>query len=304
MKTSASVTEIISLHNACRLKLKESKVWMCVPAAGGWAASSLGSEAAACWALAAASLETVSFGLDKGIGEGRKCLGNPLKNQAPDLFHTWRSNGRFNARTYTLQLILVLFSGLKHSPLAALYRSCIATRRVADCHTASHTWCTCSARREEHRTHDLWLFFLPLFNFSRQVHPAHLLAVLAHNGFNPGRPQLLATQQTARHPITAYGLFYVIQAVYQAPAAAQERGGQDTTLNATANHPAATSVRWCQRKRLRISQISHPILSCSIASIFSARAITLFIISFSSSVRSGPGPGPGCMVQVPLSAKQ
>lgn len=33
--------------------------------------------------------------------------------------------------------------------------------------------------------------------------------------------------------------------------------------------------------------ISHPILSCSMASIFSARAITLFIISFSSSVRSG-----------------
>ncbi len=49
--------------------------------------------------------------------------------------------------------------------------------------------------------------------------------------------------------------------------------------------------------------ISHPILSCSMASIFSARAITLFIISFSSSVRSGPGPGPGCMVQLPLSAK-
>lgn len=163
MKTSASETEIISLHNACRLKLKESKVWMCVPAAGGWAASSLGLQAAACWALAAASLETVSFGLDKGIGEGRKCLGNPLKNQAPDLFHTWRSNGHFNARTYTLQLILVLFSGLKHSPLAALYRSCIATRRVADCHTASHTWCTCSAQREEHGTHDLWLFFFYLY---------------------------------------------------------------------------------------------------------------------------------------------
>ena len=49
--------------------------------------------------------------------------------------------------------------------------------------------------------------------------------------------------------------------------------------------------------------ISHPILSCSMASIFSARAITLFIISFSSSVKSGPGPGPGCMVQLPLSAK-
>lgn len=47
--------------------------------------------------------------------------------------------------------------------------------------------------------------------------------------------------------------------------------------------------------------VSYPILSCSMASIFSARAITLFIISFSSSVRSGPGPGPGCMVQLPLS---
>lgn len=29
-----------------------------------------------------------SLDLDKGMGEGRKCLGNPLKNQAPDLFHT------------------------------------------------------------------------------------------------------------------------------------------------------------------------------------------------------------------------
>lgn len=48
--------------------------------------------------------------------------------------------------------------------------------------------------------------------------------------------------------------------------------------------------------------ISHPILSCSMASIFSARAITLFIISFSSSVRSWPEPGPGCVVQLPLSA--
>lgn len=85
---SASATGMISLHNACGLKLKGSRVWMCVPAAGGWAASSLGLEAAASWALAAASLETVSFGLDKGIGDGRKCLGNPLKNQAPDLFHT------------------------------------------------------------------------------------------------------------------------------------------------------------------------------------------------------------------------
>lgn len=87
MKKSASVTEI-SLHNVCGLKLKGSKVWMCVPAACGWAASSLGSGGAASWALAAAFLETVSFGLDKGIGDGRKCLGNPLKNQAPDLFHT------------------------------------------------------------------------------------------------------------------------------------------------------------------------------------------------------------------------
>lgn len=85
---SASVAEFISLHITCSLKLEGSKVWMCVPATGGWAASSLGSEGAASWALAAASLETVSFGLDKGIGDGRKCLGNPLKNQAPDLFHT------------------------------------------------------------------------------------------------------------------------------------------------------------------------------------------------------------------------
>lgn len=84
-------------------------------------------------------------------------------------------------------------------------------------------------------------FFLPFFNFSRRVHPAHLFAVLAHNGFNPGRAELLPTQQTARHPVTTYGLFYIIQAVYQAPAAA--RWGQDTTLNATANHRAATSVR-------------------------------------------------------------
>lgn len=116
----------------------------------------------------------------------------------------------------------VLFTGLKHSPLAALCRSCIATRRVADCHTASHTWCTCSAQWEKHGNSWPLDFFLLLFNFSRQVHPAHLFAVLAHNGFNPGRPQLLPTQQTARHPVTAYGLFYVIQAVYQATAAAQE----------------------------------------------------------------------------------
>lgn len=57
-------------------------------------------------------------------------------------------------------------------------------------------------------------------------------------------------------------------------------------------------------KPLQVLQISHPILSCSMASIFSARAMTPFIISFSSSVRSGPGPGPGCMVQLALSAKQ
>lgn len=81
LKKSPSVTETLSLHNG-------SKAWMCVPAAGGWAASSLGSEGAACGALAAASLETFSFTFDKGIGDGRKCLGNPLKNQAPDLFHT------------------------------------------------------------------------------------------------------------------------------------------------------------------------------------------------------------------------
>ena len=49
--------------------------------------------------------------------------------------------------------------------------------------------------------------------------------------------------------------------------------------------------------------MAHPILSCSMASIFSARAITLFIISFSSSVRSGPEPDPGCLVQLPLWAK-
>lgn len=81
LKKSPSVTETLSLHNG-------SKAWMCVPAAGGWAASSLGSEGAACGALAAASFETFSFTFDKGIGDGRKCLGNPLKNQAPDLFHT------------------------------------------------------------------------------------------------------------------------------------------------------------------------------------------------------------------------
>lgn len=51
----------------------------------------------------------------------------------------------------------------------------------------------------------------------------------------------------------------------------------------------------------RFFSISYPILSCSMASIFSARAITQFIISFSSSVRSGPGLGPGFMVQLPLS---
>lgn len=42
-----------------------------------------------------------------------------------------------------------LFTGVKHSPLAVLCRSCIATPREADCHTAYHTWYTCSTRQEK-----------------------------------------------------------------------------------------------------------------------------------------------------------
>lgn len=276
---------------------------MCVPAAGGWAAFSLGSEGAASCALAAASLETVSFGLDKGIGDGRKCLGNPLKNQAPDLFHTWGTIGLFNAQTYILQLILVSFTDFKHLPLAALCRSCIATRRVADCRTGSHTWCTCSAKREERGTRDLWIFFYLYLTSADKCIQLTFLQSSHTTDLTPGDPSCSPHSRQRDIP-SPHTVFFISSRRFIKRLQQHREWGQDTTLNATANHPAATSVRWCQGKWLQISQISHPILSCSIASIFSARAITLFIISFSSSVRSGPGPGPGCMVQVPLSAKQ
>lgn len=53
----------------------------------GWVTACLGLEA---WASlgSAASWAPGSLALDNGIGDGKKCLGKPLKNQAPDLFHT------------------------------------------------------------------------------------------------------------------------------------------------------------------------------------------------------------------------
>lgn len=123
-------------------------------------------------------------------------------------------------------LVLLFFRGPNHSPLAVLCKSCRATQHVADCYTASHTWCTCSAQEgkikgyEELIVHKR-LFFSFFINFSRQMCPTHLFAVLTHHWVDPRWSQLLPTQQTARHPIPAHSLLHVIQAVYQAPAAAQ-----------------------------------------------------------------------------------
>lgn len=113
----------------------------------------------------------------------------------------------------------------------------------------------------------------------------HFFAVLTHDRADPGRAKLLSAQQTAGHPISTHRLLHVVEAVYQSPAGAP--GPPPST-------PRSTSGTFMNES------VSYPILSCSMASIFSARAITPFMISFSSSVRSGPGLGPGFVVQLPL----
>lgn len=55
----------------------------------------------------------------------------------------------------------------------------------------------------------------------QRVCPTHLFAVLTHHRADPGWAQLLPAQQTAGHSVPAHGLLHVIQAVDQAPAAAQ-----------------------------------------------------------------------------------
>lgn len=74
----------------------------------GWITVFLGSGARGSFAFAA-SLAPPSVVLVNGIGDGKNCLGKPLKNQAPDLFHTWEINKYMHVTDFPTDLWTISF---------------------------------------------------------------------------------------------------------------------------------------------------------------------------------------------------
>lgn len=288
--------------------------WLHPPGGWGGVSACFGSKAlgpwgsAACWA-------PVSLGLDNGMGEGKKCLGKPLKNQAPDLFHTWE-NKQNGCCGDPKKRVSALICPLVWSPHLSLLSA-----DLAEPHSA---WPTATLRatlgthvldnRGEHRfqaachlqwyhkhtAHKPWPFVFSQVRIAADEwagfcldiigkHTTYLFAVLTHHWADPRCAKLLATQHTAGHSIPTHSLLHVVQAVYQTPAAAQGDVLLKMSQLIIQCPNSCISMVWT----VQYFPMSHPIRSCSMASIFSARAITPFIISFSSSVKSGPGPGPG-----------